>query len=207
MMTSMNMQTCRQPGYQPGFQRQQGAALVVGLIMLALMTIIGLTAVQSSIVENRIATNTYDKQLSFESAEAAQRDAEAWLDEQEEHPEPKLDGSSNKVWPKGKVLEKKDAQGIVETENGKPVLMSARDIRWDEDGRSAGTIEGTAAPAKYVIEEFTFVPDDSSTETIAAGKGLFYYRITSKGYGGSVGEDGKAIATTVLQTMYRKRFK
>ncbi len=194
MMPSMNMQS--------SYKKQQGAALVVGLIMLALMTIIGLTAVQSSVVENRIATNMYDKQISFEAAEAALRDAEAWLNEHTEHPEPKLDGSSN-VWPKGELTKKKDAGGVVIANQ----YISAKDISWETTGLVAAAIEGSATPARYVIEEFTFVPDDWSTETIAAGKGLFYYRITAKGYGASVGENGKAIASTVLQTMYRKRFK
>jgi type IV pilus assembly protein PilX len=59
--------------------RDRGVALVVALIMLLLLTILGINSVQNSIMEERMAGNSRDRQVAFEAAEAALRVAEARL--------------------------------------------------------------------------------------------------------------------------------
>lgn len=49
---------------------QQGFVLVVALILLLLLTILGLAAAKSTMMEERMAGNTRNHQLAFESAEA-----------------------------------------------------------------------------------------------------------------------------------------
>lgn len=56
--------------------RQQGIALVVGIIFLLLMTLIGVTAIQTTSLDERMAGNVRDRNLAFQAAEAALRDAE-----------------------------------------------------------------------------------------------------------------------------------
>lgn len=59
--------------------RQRGAALAVSLIMLLIMTLIGVTAMQTTVIEERMAGNAKDSHVAFQSAEAALRQAEAYL--------------------------------------------------------------------------------------------------------------------------------
>lgn len=56
---------------------QQGVVLVVALVLLAIMALVGLNAMRSVSMEERMAGHTYDRSLSFQAAEAALREAEA----------------------------------------------------------------------------------------------------------------------------------
>lgn len=56
---------------------QTGAALIVGLVMLLVMTVLGVAAMQTSLLEEKMAGNYRDQNLAFQAAEAALRDAEA----------------------------------------------------------------------------------------------------------------------------------
>lgn len=59
---------------------QAGAVLVVSLIMLLLLTIIGVSGVQSTSLEEKMAGNNRDRNLAFQSAEAALRAGEARIE-------------------------------------------------------------------------------------------------------------------------------
>jgi type IV pilus assembly protein PilX len=52
---------------------QQGVALVVALLLLILIAIVGLAAIRGTVIQQRMASNTYDRQLAFQAAEAALR--------------------------------------------------------------------------------------------------------------------------------------
>ncbi|HET7300533.1 MAG TPA: PilX N-terminal domain-containing pilus assembly protein [Oleiagrimonas sp.] len=52
-------------------------ALVVALILLVVITLIGLAAVGGTIMQNKMAANQYDRQIAFQSSEAALRKGEA----------------------------------------------------------------------------------------------------------------------------------
>lgn len=56
--------------------RQSGVALVVGLIFLVVLSLLGISAMQSATLEERMAGNLRDRSLAVQSAEAALRDAE-----------------------------------------------------------------------------------------------------------------------------------
>ncbi len=60
-------------------QSQTGAVLVVGLVFLALLSLMGATAYSIATQEERMAGNTRDKIRAFEAAEAALRTCEAQL--------------------------------------------------------------------------------------------------------------------------------
>lgn len=55
---------------------QQGAVLIVSLLILLMMTVIGVTAMQTNFMEEKMAGNFRDVNLAFQAAEAALRDAE-----------------------------------------------------------------------------------------------------------------------------------
>ena len=58
---------------------QRGTALVMTLVILLLLTMLGITAINTSTLEERMAGNTKDQNLSFQAAETALRAAENWV--------------------------------------------------------------------------------------------------------------------------------
>lgn len=65
----------------PPFRRasQHGVALLVALILLIVITLVGLAAIGTTLLQNKMASNQYDRQVAFQSAEAALRVAAAQL--------------------------------------------------------------------------------------------------------------------------------
>ena len=55
---------------------QRGISLVIVMIFLVILSALGVTAMQSSTFSSRIARNESDRNLAFQAAEAALRDAE-----------------------------------------------------------------------------------------------------------------------------------
>lgn len=56
---------------------QHGVALVVALLLLVVITLVGLAAVRGTLMQQRMAANHFDRQIAFQSAEAAMRAATA----------------------------------------------------------------------------------------------------------------------------------
>jgi type IV pilus assembly protein PilX len=65
----------RQPSLRSADQR--GVALVVALLLLVVITLVGLAAVRGTIMQQKMASNLYDRQIAFQGAEAAMRAATA----------------------------------------------------------------------------------------------------------------------------------
>jgi type IV pilus assembly protein PilX len=59
--------------------RQRGAILFIALILLLVMTLLILASVRGTVMQERMASNLYDRSLAFQAAEAALREAERWL--------------------------------------------------------------------------------------------------------------------------------
>ena len=56
--------------------RQRGMALFVALIMLVLAALLVVAGLGTSLLEERMSSNTYDRNLTFQAAESALREAE-----------------------------------------------------------------------------------------------------------------------------------
>ena len=55
---------------------QKGIVMVVALVMLVLITLLGLTSVRTLTIEEKMASNSYDRNIAFQSAETVLREAE-----------------------------------------------------------------------------------------------------------------------------------
>lgn len=66
---------------QPKLNTQQGAALVLSLIFLVLLTILGVSASTMTTLEEKMAGNTRDRIIAFQAAEAAMRFCETILNQ------------------------------------------------------------------------------------------------------------------------------
>jgi len=171
--------------------KQQGMALIIALTFLLIMTLLGISGMQSSIMEERMAGNVHDHNMAFQAAESGLRDAESWLLSLTAYPAPNNTGS-NGVYPKDAFL-----------------VVSPMDYTFDW---SLGTDYGsnTSNPPsdfpdnsnvpKYVIEEISF---ESNLDPASAAKGLgiFYYQISAIGYGGTGNSE------SVIQSIYEKIYK
>lgn len=60
--------------------KQDGAALIVSLIILVVVTLIGLSSIQISTQEERMSANAFDRSMGFQGAEAALREGEKKAD-------------------------------------------------------------------------------------------------------------------------------
>lgn len=63
----------------PSIRHQQGAVLMISLMILLIMTVLGVAAMSTTTMEEKMAANNQQRQQAFQAAETALRDAEAWL--------------------------------------------------------------------------------------------------------------------------------
>ena len=163
--------------------RQRGVVLFVALIMLLVMTLIGVTGMQNSSMEEKMVSNVRDIELSFQAAEAALREAETSLQAavlQE------FDGSNTGLY-----------QPAV---RGNPPLWEVAST-WTSGGSLdyTGSLAYLSERPRYIIEELPAVPDPEGS--IAADEPLpetRVYRVTARGVGGT----DKAI--TILQAAFKR---
>ena len=62
-----------------GQQQQQGIVLVIALVFLVVMTLIGVTSIQSNIVDERMVANQFETDQVFQAAESALRTGETFI--------------------------------------------------------------------------------------------------------------------------------
>jgi len=75
----MNSTVQKSLNYGPP-QRQQGAVLIVSLIMLLVVTLIAVSSMQGTVMEEKMAGNTRDRNLAFQTAESSLREAETYVE-------------------------------------------------------------------------------------------------------------------------------
>lgn len=57
-------------------RRERGAALIISLILMVLITLVGIASLRNVVLEEKMASNFYDRSLAFQSAEAGLRAGE-----------------------------------------------------------------------------------------------------------------------------------
>lgn len=165
----------RQPGRFPRRSSQSGVALIVSLIMLVLLLLLGLTAMQTTTMEESMAGNMQDRMVAFQAAEASLRDGEEWLLELGEEPDvvDTCGATPCDVWTL-------DAAGLGE--------LTERDHSWwlTNAREYSDTISLAESEPQYVIEFQAYVPDGLGRGHNYPGpSGRHYYRVTARGTGGS----------------------
>lgn len=69
-------ETMHQGLNQKRYSGQEGTVLIVSMLILMVMAVVGVTAMQTNLLEEKMAGNYRDVNLAFQAAEAALRDAE-----------------------------------------------------------------------------------------------------------------------------------
>ena len=167
--------------------RQQGIALIMGLMFLVVLTLLGMAAMRGTILEERMAGNARDRNLAFQSAEAALRAAQLELTGATLLPfvegtayTPRIDdGTLNDYWqtthdwPNQSVAVKRDKADWIP--------------------------EGTSEAPRYVIEELGVAAVGGAGGLgIAALNEEGVYRVTARGAGSSPN------TVVILQAIYER---
>jgi type IV pilus assembly protein PilX len=158
--------------------KQQGIALVISLIMLLMMTLLGLSAMNTSLMEEKMAGNSRDVELAFQAAETALRDAEIWLADQVNEPAGTSSGI-NRVWSPDSL--------DPDTTNAISWWQEVNQVWWLAEAEAYGiTINNIKTVPHSVIEYKQFIPDTLLIgEGSSSDKGMTYYQVTARGTGGS----------------------
>jgi len=172
---------------------QTGAVLIVALILLLLMTIIGLSAVKGSNLQELMAGNVRDKQVSFQAAEAALRQAEEVVNGAQT---PNVSGANVGFF-------EERAEGSVSS-------YWTQEYLWYQGGSNYSVLtninlQNTFQPPRYVVEKLdvAYIPgsDGRAVDVIGVQNApeILVYRITSRG----VGLTENSIV--YLQSIYRRQ--
>lgn len=165
-----------------GSPAQQGVALVLALVFLLLLTLIGITALGTSSIEEKMANNVKDKNLAFQSAESAVLMAENWLVAQLVEPPfssnsgglYKLSSTATPVWESVDWL----GSNVITYPN--PPYGAALGADAGGAGGSLGKIQ---TQPKYLVEELVKVSDSIIMDSPYQYRTIL--RVTARGTGGT----------------------
>lgn len=166
--------------------RQAGSALIISLVFLLILTILGVTAVTTSTLQQRMAGNLRDQSLAATAGDSAMRHADATI---------------------------KTATGIPSVVCGRPGPGAVWDFgcagdipaktaaEWVRDGNAYAMGGAGLASSPYYIAEFEQqVPDTDEAGQVYGAHAMYYYRSSARAEGAS------ANATVLLQDTFRRRF-
>ncbi|MBU2711868.1 pilus assembly PilX family protein [Zooshikella harenae] len=193
-------QTIMQPQYNlnkksishthKAYSKQQGIVLVISLVILLLLSIVGINAMMTTSLDEKMSANLKDHNTAFQAAEAALREGEETVD----------------ALVTLSVFNNDGDEGMYS-------LAAAKDSPWKTIDWSTSTklralsttIAGLADQPKYIIEHFTSVTSEEEELNLmnvgeSTGSGATeVFRITAHGVGTSAGSQ------VILQTTFAKR--
>ncbi len=170
--------TQRQLGKRALPQKQQGAILIFCLIFLTVLTMMGVSGMESTTLEERMSGNMRDHELAFNSADSALQVGERWLIAQASRPTTSGDGSTG-VW----------STDAPDPDNGGGLYWwdhaNINAAWWTANGIAITNVATVAAQPDYLIEEYAVV---DTGQSIAIGGGeqtvpRVFHRITASGVG------------------------
>ena len=167
--------------------KQQGVVLIVSLILILVLTLAVSSNMSGILVDEKIVANQKEHFLASEAAEAALREAENKITQQQVEPSNALtDGTS--ILP----------VGAAKLANDKREWCLERDDDWWDANGTTANFDGAINAPKYVIEDLAYVQDSLVTGQQLDKAGRKFYRITAKG--------GTRTAKVILQTTFTKRY-
>ncbi len=193
------MMVCHlRPDTSPAFPaRERGATLLTSLLLLLVLTVLGLTAMQMSRMEERMAGNARDAHAAFEGAEAALRNGESLLRQQLARPADCTALPCPATLPVFSI----GVLGSVASQPGAWWDPAAGNALPFKDANGNASMNGQKIDPTLVIEHLGFVRTDGAVETgMDAPVGRDFYQITARASGAS------GAAGAVLQSTYARKF-
>jgi type IV pilus assembly protein PilX len=170
-------------------RRQRGAVLAVSLILLLVITLIAVSSMQGTVLEEKMAGNSLDRNLAFQSAESAVREAEMSIEGIAS-----LGGFNGTAGKFGRTNPEPD-----------PTYAST----WSDNTQHIDAQEsyGAYAPPQYFLKHFTTVTGTEGALNMSGygdnkGTGdVTIFKITARGTGGNSDS-----AEVILRTYYGRIF-
>lgn len=170
------------PYFPIGYRQQEsGAVLIVALVMVLLISIVALSGMRSSNLQEAMAGNTRDQNMAFQAAETGLVAGEALVDYRVKAP---------------------DCMGVTTCLPGQPaneaIIYLDKDeftAKSRESGVDLGDV-GIEEMPRFIIEELSPVALPGSSLEKGGAPPLLPYRVTSRGSG--LGSD----SSVILQTTY-----
>jgi len=189
------------------FNHQKGAVLIIGLILLFSLTLLGIGAMSTNLMQQRMAANMGDAALAFNAADSIIRREQRWL----------------RAQPLESALLKADCDNNTQCiyfagEDIKNVLVTAYTEEWWEDPAvfnkawwDANAYEYCCNPLpsdlanvksdpRVVIERQQYELDTLDLGTTSHPTGVTYYRMTARGTGST------DLSEAVIQATVSKRW-
>ena len=172
----------------PSQQGQKGMVLIIALIIMFSMTLLGVSTMTTTSLEERMAFNFRDRQLAFQSAEAALREGERYV--QDNNMDPTKFNNNCNINP-----------GWCNCISGCNVeyWSDATLNVWNNAAKHRSyttTVSGVASQPKYIIENMGNTC--LATQLTCNPSDPVMFRITALGYGTSLK------TKVMLQSTYRK---
>lgn len=168
-------------------KNQSGAALIVCLMLLLVMTLIGISGITSSTLEEKMAGNMRNKHMSFQAAEAALRIAEIEaaalaIDTNFATAGDHLYERTDLIWETAADWQDYGLNAIMDPDNDNVPPRFAQD-------------------PSYIIENYATAPRDGDCMLevpLPAGCLLPVYRVTAQGTGLNIN------ARSIIQSTYKQ---
>jgi type IV pilus assembly protein PilX len=176
--------------------RQKGFVLIMALVFLALLTIIGVTAMSTTSLEEKMAGNMKDRNLAFQAAETALLAAERWYEIQTT--KPVFPDTANGLY----VTDSTSAVSNWDAVNWSTSIVTFPCTPTTTSGCGSGVAKVNTQP-KYIIEDLGELPEEKGSivsPTDYKGKGSTIARITARGTGGT------DAAVSMVQSTYARQF-
>ncbi len=163
---------------------ENGAVLITGLLILLVLTLIGISGMNNSTLEEVMSRNQASRNIAFQAAEAALREGEDYLD-----------GATLPDFPG--TYQNLVASGLYKETTGIDILDY---LNWNTSDSVAysGTISSAVEAPRYVIEELVVVEGEGN-DSLVAGTEVSerqMYRVTARGVG------TRSNAVVVLQSTF-----
>ena len=177
-----------------GFSRERGTALIFALVMLLLLTLLGITAVTTSSLQEKMAGNMRDQYTAQQAGDSILRDGQSLVFGQTTRPTPSCPPDSVvRIWDSSCLPADAGATGA-------NWWLTAADSWWLTLANALPSSEThpTSQEPRYVVERIQQAP---ITAEIGKGKKVyrFYYRTT----GWSVGATD--LSKGLIQDVFSKR--
>lgn len=158
--------------------RQRGVALIVTMVFLIILTYLGISTIQDTNLEEKMASNLYHSNNAFQSAEAVLRDGEDRLTNATLPPFDNTDGFFDESY---------DLNSFI-----------GSSASWDSCSGWQACQTFAGVKTGYVIQEMPAINTDDSLEAGTPQDTERYYRVTAKA------ESINTAAVVVLQSTYRR---
>ena len=185
-LSSRTMNTGQSP------HAQRGAILVVSLMLLLVLTIIGVSSMQGTALEESMSYATRDRTIALQSAEAALREAETWV---ETIASPAALTGTNGLYRRADAIP---------SYNTSATWLPANNTNY-----VTATAPTGSNSAKYMIKETGLIPGVQGSMNLTGygenkGSGdVTTFQVTSRGTGGAANEAG---AEVIIRSNYGRQF-